>query len=218
MKELILNNNFDDIDYIIENDTLYFDDKSIASLSGANERTVRRNCKEVLEEYEAYIDFRTNMTKSLYIDKSTGGRPRRYYSHYIAGDVLHRLKSPRAIEFRIWANEKTFRKPEPVNNYINVFEWECEVEDLQGRRKVDSNFLSWARKRAQVLEQNGEMEELKRIQAVISDASDEFNQISLDISNATEVISCFEKIRELSPKVTNSKYWGQNHLIPFKKS
>lgn len=112
MKELILNNNFDDIKYIIENDTLYLDDKSIASLSRANERTVRRNCKEVLKEYEEYMDFRPNMTKSLYIEKSTGGRPRRFYSHYIVGDVLHRLKSPRAIEFRIWANEKTFRKPE----------------------------------------------------------------------------------------------------------
>lgn len=114
MKELILNNNFDDVEYTIENNVLYLDDKSIALLGDSNERTVRRNCKEVLEEYMEHLDFRSNMTKSLYIDKKTGGRPRRLYSHYIAGDVLHRLKSPKAIEFRIWANEKTFRQPAPV--------------------------------------------------------------------------------------------------------
>ena len=46
------------------------------------------------------------MWKTLYIEKKTGGRPRKLYIHYIA-DVLHRLKSPRAIKFRIlWANEK----------------------------------------------------------------------------------------------------------------
>lgn len=108
MKELIPNNNFDGIEYIIENDVLYFDVKSIALLSETNKRTVARHCNEVLEEY---VNFDKNV-KILYIDKKTGSRPRRFYSHYIVGDVLHRLKSPRAIEFRIWANEKTFRTPE----------------------------------------------------------------------------------------------------------
>ena len=112
MKELILNNNFDGIEYIIENGVMYLPVESIALLGDANEETVRRNCKEVLEEYIEYSDFSTNMWKSLYIEKSTGGRPKKFYSHYIVGDVLHRLKSPRAIEFRIWANEKTFKKPE----------------------------------------------------------------------------------------------------------
>ena len=112
MKELILNNNFDDINYVIENDALYFDVKTIALLGDSNEETVRRNCIEVYEEYMENADFSTNMWKTLYIEKKTGGRPRKLYIHYIAGDVLHRLKSPRAIKFRIWANEKTFRKPE----------------------------------------------------------------------------------------------------------
>lgn len=112
MKELIVNNDFDDIDYIIEKDALYFDVKTIALLGDSNEETVRRNCNEVYEEYMENVDFSTNMWKSLYIEKKTGGRPKKLYIHYIAGDVLHRLKSPKAIKFRIWANEKTFRKPE----------------------------------------------------------------------------------------------------------
>lgn len=107
---MIINNNFEGIEYIIENGGLYFDVGSIACLSDANEETVRRNCKEVLGEYMEQVDFSTNMWKSLYIEKKTGGRPKRFYIHYIVGDVLHRLKSPRAIKFRIWANDKTFKQ------------------------------------------------------------------------------------------------------------
>ena len=77
MKELILNNNFDGIEYIIENGVMYLPVESIALLGDANEETVRRNCKEVLEEYIEYSDFSTNMWKSLYIEKSTGGRPKK---------------------------------------------------------------------------------------------------------------------------------------------
>ena len=108
MKELILNNNFDDIEYIIENDTLYLDTKNIALLGDSNERTVYRHCKTVLDEYLT-ID---NFDNRLYITKKVGKTQKKFYSHYIVGDVLHRLKSPQAIKFRIWANEKTFRKPE----------------------------------------------------------------------------------------------------------
>lgn len=112
MKELIMGNDFDDINYIIENDALYLDVETIITLSDSPKSTVKDNVKQVLEEYQTYSDFSRDFGLSLYIEKKTGGRPRRFYIHYIIGDVLHRLKSPKAFEFRIWANEKTFRKPE----------------------------------------------------------------------------------------------------------
>lgn len=148
MKKLILNNNFDDVEYIIENDTLYFDIKTVACLSDANEETVRRNCKEVLGEYMEHVDFTTNMWKSLYIEKKTGGRPKRFYIHYIVGDVLHRLKSPKAIKFRIWANDKTFRQPvlsleQEAKETIKILDckvWEHTKNAFESSTKEEFNY------------------------------------------------------------------------------
>ena len=218
MKELIQNNNFDNIKYIIENDTLYLDVESIHDLSGAPVSTIKDNCKQVLEEYLAYSNFSRNFGLSLYIEKSTGGRPRRFYSHYIVGDVLHRLKSPQAIKFRIWANEKTFRTPEPETNHIDVVEFESTISNLQDRRKGDADLLSRLYKRSRLLDQNGDTEELERLNETILDISNEFNEITILISDATKLVDSSKTVTKLSPKVNNNKYWNQNHLIPFKKS
>lgn len=116
MREFVLSNDFDDIDYIIENDAMYLDNKSIQKLTSEPLSTIKRKSKEVLEEYKEYYDFSSNMSLSLYIDKKTGGRPKRFYIHHIVGDVLHRLKSPKTMRFRIWANDKTFKKPEQTKS------------------------------------------------------------------------------------------------------
>ena len=168
MKDLILNNNFDDIDFIIENDALYLDVKTIALLGDSNEETVRRNCNEVYKEYVENADFSTNMWKSLYIEKKTGGRPRKLYIHYIAGDVLHRLKSPRAIKFRIWANEKTFRTPEQPKSIepsrkdkilLKAKKQQAKIKTVTDALYVELNFRNPSHKRAKEILKR--LEELK---------------------------------------------------------
>lgn len=203
-----------------KNGVNWFDDEAGALLLDIPYRTYRDHVKNVLESTKGFCG---NTAKTLKINKT--GRPKRYVTFRIINMVAGRSKSDKAIRVAFLAGDLLNEKynqvqgyTEPPTNHINVFEWECEVEDLQGRLKDTSNGLSVMNKRARILEQNDDKEELKRTQAVISDLSNEFTQISLLISNATEAIKCFKKVNELSPKVTNSKYWGQSHLIPFKKS
>ena len=197
----------------------FFSNKMIAEACGIDESNVRRYWKN-------FKDKRTNVLNShvsLFVTNSD--KPVDFKDFDFFNYVSNRVNTTEALQMQQYISEainEKFNKDvgftQPPNDYIDVFEWECEVEDLQDRRKSTSNLVSGLSKHSRLLEQNGDMEDLKIIQAAMSVLSNEFNQISLDISNATEVIRCFEKIRELSPKVTNSKYWGQNHLIPFKKS
>jgi hypothetical protein len=199
----------------------WFDDNAGALLLGISASTYRYHLNNIIESSEGFTD---TIVKTLKINKT--GHPKRFVNFTIINMIAGRSKSEEAMGIVILAgnllNEKYNQVkgyteiPEP--NHIDVFKWKCEVEDLQGRLKDTSSGISVMSQRARLLEQNGDMEELERTEAVLSDLSNDFNQISLLISNATEAIGCFEKIRELSPKVTNSKYWGQNHLIPFKKS
>ena len=129
MKELILNvdENFNGVEYIIRDDNLYLDVNAIHRLTDSPLSTIGFHCKKVLEEYEEHFAIFPTSWKNLYIDEYTGRRPKRFYIHHIVGDVLHRLKSPKAFEFRFWANDKTFKKPEqsqiPMEETIEVIEW-----------------------------------------------------------------------------------------------
>lgn len=115
MKKL-LNNEFENLDFILEDNAVYFDSKNIALMSGVSERTVRRNCNALVEEYLPYPDLWTNLSKSLYFEKTGKGRPRRFYSHLVVFDFLHRANSPNAMKFRVWANNKTLRKSEQTKS------------------------------------------------------------------------------------------------------
>lgn len=199
----------------------WFDDNAGALLLGTSLRNYQDHVKNVLDSSES---LRANSAKTLKTNKT--GRPKRFVNFTIINIVAGRIKSYKAIRIVGLAGELLNEKynqvqgyteiPEP--NHIDVIKLENKQNDLKSIRKDDVELISRLNHRAKRLEQNGDIEELERTRETLLDVSNEFTEISLLISDITELTKSAKTVTKLSPKVTGNKYFNQNYLVPFKKS
>ena len=200
----------------------YFNQEAITRITGLDQSGISRHISRYKEEMQ-------DMHNMHILLKVVNSRARvKFYDFDVVTYIVYRSDKLEARRMRKYISDAIdkkfnsdagFTQPKSLEpNHIDMVKLKSKQIDLQDVRKEDTELISRLNHRARRLEQNGEMEELERTRETLLDISNEFTEISLLISDITELTKSAKTVTKLSPKVTGNKYFNQNYLVSFKKS
>ena len=200
----------------------YFNQDAISRITGSSQNKISYH----ISRYKESMQDIKNIDILLKVVDSR--MPITFYDFDVVTYIVYRINTLEAIQMRKYISDAIdekfnsdagFTQPKSLEpNHIDIDELESKRNDLQSVQKGDAELISRLNHRAKRLEQNGEMEELERTRETLLDVSNEFTEVSLLISDITELTKSAKTVTKLSPKVNGNKYFNQNYLVPFKKS